>query len=257
MQGNWKIVVIMAAGLLTGCVTSQRYALLQKEHQAGQADTARLATRVNQLEGDKAQLAAKVRLGAEQLTSMTRRLKTQADSAAAVAARLAKKEKSLLALAEKEKGLSAKLEKAMRELDRLPGIDYEPGSGKLNLSSQVLFESGQSKIRKTGQGALSHLANALKGGEEQLRIEGHSDADPVRKSRGRWEHGNWELSGNRSLQVLAFLEFSGVGGERMRFVGRGPYAPAASNLTSSGKRLNRRVEIYVLPAPSVPASMQK
>jgi outer membrane protein OmpA-like peptidoglycan-associated protein len=70
------------------------------------------------------------------------------------------------------------------------------------------------------------------------RIEGHTDG------KGR-EETNLELSQQRADAVKQALTDRGVPAERMASAGIGAARPIADNGTSWGRRLNRRVEVYV------------
>jgi len=254
MMGRIKLGLVVLACLMTGCVSAERYGLVSRQYDDAEAARAAAVAQAEKLEAENIGLKVDLQRAQQDRKQLAdRSSRDRQQSKRQLEAQRAGFDKQMADAKQKTSGLSEKLESAMRDLARHEGIEYEPGSGKLKLSAQVLFEAGQSKIRESGRSALRKLAAALKGGPEWLRIEGYTDADPVRKTRARWKHGNWELSGNRSLEVLAFLEHSGVGGNRMQFVGRGPYQPTASNLTTAGKRANRRVEIYITAAPPVEA----
>jgi len=77
---------------------------------------------------------------------------------------------------------------------------------------------------------------------KQIDIVGHTDADPIKKSK--WKD-NWELSTQRALSVVRYLIKRGIPEDRIRASGCGAARPIASNATVSGKAKNRRVEIVV------------
>ena len=78
-----------------------------------------------------------------------------------------------------------------------------------------------------------------------IGIEGHTDNEPIEYSG--WK-SNWELSTARALSVLHYLaDQEGIAPQRLSAVGYGEYKPVASNDTKEGRRLNRRVEIVILP----------
>ncbi len=81
----------------------------------------------------------------------------------------------------------------------------------------------------------------------RVRIEGHTDSDPLRKSRDRYRD-NYELSLKRAESVQDLLTKAGVPGGQIETVGRGPDDPIESENTKRGKEVNRRVEIYIQPA---------
>src|SRR3989338_6456179 len=77
-----------------------------------------------------------------------------------------------------------------------------------------------------------------------IGIEGHPDPQPIKYSG--WE-SNWELSSARALSVLHYLEEKNISGRRMSADAYGEFHPVASNDTKDEMKMNRRVEIVVLP----------
>jgi len=112
--------------------------------------------------------------------------------------------------------------------------------------AEVLFDSGKAKLRKMNFSALDEVVKILK--EEvpgnDIGIEGHTDNEPIKYSS--WK-SNWELSAQRALSVLYYLEGKGISPLRLSAIGCGEYRPIASNDIEEGKQLNRRVEIVILP----------
>jgi len=113
------------------------------------------------------------------------------------------------------------------------------------LSSDVNFRSGQADLSKAAETALKRVASVLQSsaGVTQIRIEGHTDSDPIRKSG--WTN-NEELSRARAERVQAFLLNQGVSADMLSIAGSGAARPVAPNSTAQGKAANRRVEIIVL-----------
>ncbi|MFC1674992.1 flagellar motor protein MotB [Candidatus Omnitrophota bacterium] len=111
----------------------------------------------------------------------------------------------------------------------------------------VLFDSGKAKIRAEAISILDTVAGVLVDTVPGLRIgiEGHTDNQPIKFSG--WK-SNWELSTGRALSVLHYMiDEKGVSPERISAVGYGEYHQVASNDSKEGRRLNRRVEIVILP----------
>ncbi len=127
------------------------------------------------------------------------------------------------------------------------GIEIEQGAGKVTvrIPGDVLFSSGRVSIRSTAQSALNRIATSLNTqyAGKQIRVEGHTDSDPIRKSKWR---DNMELSVQRALAVQRYLTGRGVSATRLTPVGYAATRPRATNRTSSGKAKNRRVEIVVV-----------
>ena len=112
--------------------------------------------------------------------------------------------------------------------------------------AEVLFDSGKDKLRKGSLSSLSKVAKILRDEVpyNKIGIEGHTDNEPIKRSR--WK-SNWELSSHRALSVLYFLASKGVDQARLSAIGYGEFQPIADNSTKAGKQLNRRVEIVILP----------
>lgn len=112
--------------------------------------------------------------------------------------------------------------------------------------AEILFDSGKAKLKENSIDVLGKVARVLR--EEvpgnTVGIEGHTDDQPIKYSP--WK-SNWELSAQRALSVLHFLEEQGVGSKRLFASGYGEFSPVASNESEEGKSLNRRVEIVIVP----------
>ncbi len=112
--------------------------------------------------------------------------------------------------------------------------------------AEVLFDSGKAKLREESYPTLNKVIRILKEEvpENNIGIEGHTDNVPIKYSP--WKN-NWELSAQRALQVLYYLEEQGVAPQRLSAIGYGEYHPVASNDAEEGRQFNRRVEIVILP----------
>jgi chemotaxis protein MotB len=73
-----------------------------------------------------------------------------------------------------------------------------------------------------------------------LRIDGHTDATPVRHSRYR---SNWELSAARASAVAEYLEGAGIPARRLMVAGLADTAPVAAGKDEDSRRKNRRIEL--------------
>jgi len=132
------------------------------------------------------------------------------------------------------------------DLDAL-GIDYRTQGGNfvISIPASITFASGQSELTKEGRNALQTVAKTLAKdyGGGTYWIEGHTDSDPIKKSK--WGT-NRDLSVARAMAVLHYLvESCGMSDEQCVVAGHGQYAPIAENQDNAGKARNRRVEIVV------------
>jgi len=123
-------------------------------------------------------------------------------------------------------------------------FDASKGTITVTLSDKILFSAGQANLKKASIKELNDILSVLKSkySGKHIDVVGHTDSDPIKESG--WDD-NWELSGQRALSVLRYLEKRGIREDRIRAVGCGKARPVASNATAAGKAKNRRVEIVV------------
>ncbi len=115
----------------------------------------------------------------------------------------------------------------------------------INLPQDILFASGSADLGREGRETLSEIAGVL--GEfdnRTFQVEGHTDDDPISTAQFPT---NWELSAARALSVVKLLVDRGVSQELVSGAAYGEFQPIATNETEAGQRLNRRIEIVMLP----------
>jgi len=134
-------------------------------------------------------------------------------------------------------------------------LKKEIEAGQIQISMQVrglvvsfnqatLFPSGEDVISAEAYSALEKVAEAMLKIPNPVRLEGHTDAIPIKTARF---HSNWELSAARSIAVMEILSTKfGVPKERLSIAGYAETAPVASNDTEQGRARNRRVDIVIL-----------
>ena len=105
-------------------------------------------------------------------------------------------------------------------------------------SAEVDIEAARETLQKA-----SSLVNSLED-QRNFRIEGHTDSLPT-DPEGRWET-NWELSAERSANVLHYMVDFGVDESRFQIAGCADTRPLADNSTPEGRAYNRRVDIVIL-----------
>ncbi len=115
----------------------------------------------------------------------------------------------------------------------------ESGEIVLAIAGDVLFDSGSVVLKKQSRETLARVASVLKSqyGSNVVRIEGHTDTDPIKKSK--WKT-NERLSFERANAVEQYLAQQGVNNKRMYSAAFGPAKPKNS------KNKSRRVEIVIL-----------
>ena len=115
----------------------------------------------------------------------------------------------------------------------------------ISITEKVLFKSGSADIELESQKTIERIGKALMALHgKQIRVEGHTDADPIRNSRFP---DNQELSTARANSVWRILVHnSGIDPKMISATGYGEYRPKVANDTNENKARNRRVDIAVL-----------
>jgi chemotaxis protein MotB len=118
--------------------------------------------------------------------------------------------------------------------------DVAAGTMTVRVPGDVVFDAGKATVREQAKGTLDKVAAALKRdySGKQIRVEGHTDSDPIRFSK--WK-SNQELSTARADAVKKYLVSKGVDANMVSVQGFGSDRPK-----SNDKATNRRVEIVVV-----------
>ncbi|GAA4865329.1 OmpA family protein [Luteimonas vadosa] len=134
-------------------------------------------------------------------------------------------------------------EAALRQQTAGTGIEVQRDGDviKLNLPNGVTFDFGKSDLKPQFFPALNNVAQTLKEYDQTIvEVTGHTD------SVGS-DQANQVLSERRANTVANYLIGQGLLRQRFEIVGMGERYPIASNDTDSGRALNRRVEIRIVP----------
>ncbi len=120
----------------------------------------------------------------------------------------------------------------------VPGPKENKGCPKiLEKASRVQFKVNEDIILEEWYPTLDELAALLQEyPDSYISLAGHTDSD------GEAED-NLDLSKRRAAAVKQYLEEKGIAGERITSTGYGEEKPIATNATTAGKALNRRVEM--------------
>jgi outer membrane protein OmpA-like peptidoglycan-associated protein len=113
----------------------------------------------------------------------------------------------------------------------------------VTMPQDILFATGSATLTQTLQGDLQDVANSLnRYPNTTINVVGHTD------STGTAEY-NLDLSQRRAQAVASVLINAGVAPSRIRVTGMGENQPIATNQTTAGMALNRRVELIITPNP--------
>ncbi|MBL8484744.1 MAG: flagellar motor protein MotD [Rhodocyclaceae bacterium] len=149
-----------------------------------------------------------------------------------------------------------KLKRMGSELDRALGALVKEGQVRMSqgafgisieINANMLFPSGDASLTASATGLLRQVAEVLSYSDFPLRVEGHTDNQPIASERFP---SNWELSAMRASTVVRVFADAGVAPGRLTAAGYGEQRPLDTNLTPEGRARNRRVSIWV-EAPEV------
>lgn len=126
--------------------------------------------------------------------------------------------------------------------------DIEVVGDRFIFQSEILFESASADINPAGRQELAKLASTLlevgktipKDIDWVLRVDGHSDALPIRTEDFPT---NWHLSSARAISVVRYLISKGVPARRLVAAGFGAHHPLAKGSSQAVLRRNRRIEL--------------
>ncbi|OGI16831.1 MAG: hypothetical protein A2287_05600 [Candidatus Melainabacteria bacterium RIFOXYA12_FULL_32_12] len=118
----------------------------------------------------------------------------------------------------------------------------------IRLKDTVLFDPGSDIIRDKAQITLDKLAGVLSEIPNSIRIEGHTDNQPINTEKFP---SNWELSTARSTNIIKYLvKKHKIDPRKFSAVGYGEYMPLKEDLANNEQSVNRRVDIVILSSMS-------
>lgn len=124
-------------------------------------------------------------------------------------------------------------------------VKEEPRGLVVNLSSNILFATGKSTLKKEATASLDETISLLNAyPANKVLIEGYTDSTGNKKA-------NLQLSYDRAQEVYIYFVKHGIPAERLSVVGYGQENPIASNKTAKGREQNRRVNIIILKSESL------
>jgi len=228
----------------------QEYARLQKERNDMLVKASKLETDRARMEAEQARLVSQATAEdaerARQEAEQAQQREAESSRSAAQAREEAKQAKALAAssetaaqLAKREAELAVQQADTLRrQLENLQLRQTE--SGVVVTLGDVLFESGETQLRKDAMASLVEVVDLLQSEpDKKIRIEGHTD------STGDAET-NLKISQKRADAVRDALVSLGVAAARITSKGMGEDFPIASNDTEEGRRQNRRVDVILL-----------
>ena len=121
-----------------------------------------------------------------------------------------------------------------------------PAFARIALQAEVLFGFDKANLKDEGKKILDvEVVEKMKAHPEVelVLITGHTD-------RIGDDKYNQKLSERRAMAVKNWLTANGIAAARLEEAGYGEAKPKYDNKTEEGRRMNRRVEIQIIPLTS-------
>lgn len=248
------LLTLLGAGV-AGCVTRGTHAAVVEERDRLRTENRELSQRVRLVEASIQSLSQERVKLLDQLEDLRVTEASLEESVASLEQRRAALERDL---ARRE----AELARRGEEIQRLRGtyqglvadLEAEVQAGqiqierlreglRLNVSDEILFDSGSARLKPDGRDLLARVASRLQEIPDRVEVQGHTDSVPI----ARGFPSNWELAAARATGVVRWLEERGIDPRRLSGVSYGEHHPVAPNDTPEGRARNRRIEIRLLP----------
>jgi len=255
MKVNTKMIFTVLFGMiiLSSCVAKKKYLDEQIANRYLRSDSAVLANKVSDLQGQINILQRQIDDLKNKNASLSTDISDKTNTLNQNQQTLAEQQKRLAqlqALLDQQKMKAEELKKKMA--DALVGftaneltVTQKNGKVYVSLSEGLLFPSGSAVVNVKGKDALSKLAAVLVLNPDiSVDIEGHTDSIPI---RGKYED-NWALSTARASSIVRILvnDYK-VDPRSVVASGHSMYDPVATNSTPEGRAQNRRTEIILSP----------
>jgi chemotaxis protein MotB len=113
----------------------------------------------------------------------------------------------------------------------------------IDINAVVLFDSAQADLTPAAVSLIEEIAETLKGLNYPIQINGFTDNARIHTAQFS---SNWDLSAARAISVVKRFVEDGIDPTLLVGAGYGEYHPVATNDTTEGKAMNRRVSIVVV-----------
>lgn len=123
-------------------------------------------------------------------------------------------------------------------------VSLEPRGLVVSMKEAAFFPAASDGINREAYPIIEKVADSIRKLKNPVRLEGHTDAIPIRSKRFP---NNWTLAAARSIAMLELLEKKfGINRANMAVAGYADTVPIADNKTAEGRAKNRRVDIIIL-----------
>lgn len=222
---------------------------LGKQVEELKEEKASLRQEISSLQEEISSLQEEISSLREERSQLRARLGDRGDTIALLRTELTDREKRLQELQQENEQIQSELNENLDEGD----VRTENQRIYIALESKILFGVGNVHVQDSIQEELNSIADILqKYPDREILVEGHTDDLPLQNELKEKYGSNWELSGQRAINVLKYLVYArDIEPERIGAVAYGKFRPRVANNSDENRAQNRRVEIVLLP-PELP-----
>lgn len=268
------LALVVAATLLTSCVSKKKYVQLEEDLMETRGDLQKTTVEKEALEAKFAKIEKRVEVYNSQINSLQadnqnlqdsndQKMEFLADNSTVMSANmkanleaaLAKLPAEALADAKTLKdsmniAISYNLKQSIDEnnMDNEGEIDVEIDQTvvMISVADSLLFNSGSYTVSRNAHPLLSKLADVINAEPSiDVMIEGHTDSKGIHTET---IVDNWDLSVKRSTAIVRLLQNKyKVDPARLIPAGRSSYVPLTDNSSYKNRARNRRTNIIIMP----------
>lgn len=180
----------------------------------------------------------------EEAEVLRERLSSLRDEKRALEEAIRAKDESVARLDELAQDLERRLKKEIAE--GKVGVDRAEKGLRLQLAEEVLFPSGSAALDSRGRSLLMSVAEQLRKSGYRIRVEGHTDSNPIAGDLKTRYPSNWELAGARAASVVRLLELAGIDQALLEATSFGSARPVVGNTDPRNRAQNRRIDITLI-----------
>jgi chemotaxis protein MotB len=122
-------------------------------------------------------------------------------------------------------------------------LSTDPRGLVISIPEAGTFPTGSDELSREASVLISRVADGLASSNNGVRVEGHTDDQPIHTLLFR---SNWDLSTARAVRVVELLTERGLAPERLAAAGFAEFHPRVPNDSPSARATNRRVDLVVL-----------
>ena len=238
----WSTIAVLVGIWTTGC------GIPKEQHDKALARNKALQAELDKVRKDKESMQVKLGSLETDLAKVKAALKDMDELKAALAKSKGAKAEldNLKAKMAAQKALNARLRAQFKGLISAGQLRIMNVNGRLviKMANRILFNAGKATLSKKGKRALRKIAKVLRKLPRHFQVAGHTDSKPIKKSKYK---SNWQLSAMRAVKVVLLLRKGGVPGGNVSAAAFGAFQAVSNNRTRIGRKLNRRIEITLLP----------